>query len=532
MADEKISQLTDAGAPQDTDQLVIARSGSSLSILFSAIKAAIPGGVTSVFTRTGAVTAQTGDYTAAQVGALPSTETLDQIAAANVTAADWSNNSHKITSLANGSGAQDAAAFGQIPTALPPNGSAGGDLSGTYPNPAIGAAKVTVAKLAAAVTLDAIATANATGADVSVNSHKITNLANGSGAQDAASFGQIPTALPPNGTAGGDLSGTYPNPAVKAITETSGPTDLTIGTVTDGQFLKRVGSTLVSATPSGGAADQYPNTYLTVADETIPTETQVIYEDYLELAASFEYELAVDALLIIGDFATPLPAPDQNPNIFITANDETTPRNSQVIYEDYLELGAPFAYEVGLGGDVVLATWAAVGGLVKLFDSTLAVAATGIDTGAGGIPAGHGDLIVVSIARTTAATIADFMNWTVNGDVSAIYDTQNVTGTASVAGAGTANTQAGWEPFTHGANGGAGYPGTNVLFLPGYDQTAFWKAGTIFGSVPDTGTGGFSLLWAVGYRSTAPISRLLVAGGSTGATNLVAGSRLVIYGTQ
>jgi hypothetical protein len=53
------------------------------------------------------------------------------------------------------------------------------------------------------------------------------------------------------------LSGTYPNPAVAKITETSGPTSLTIGTVADGQFLKRSGSTLVS---SLGFTKIYDNT--------------------------------------------------------------------------------------------------------------------------------------------------------------------------------------------------------------------------------------------------------------------------------
>lgn len=127
----------------------------------------------------------------------------------------------------------------------PPSGAAGGDLASTYPNPTVvkvngtslaglatgllrnttatgvptiaTAAQVPTAAIgatgamAATTTLDAI---TAPAANVALNAHKITGLANGTAGSDAAAFGQIPTSFPPSGSAGGALAGTYPNPVL------------------------------------------------------------------------------------------------------------------------------------------------------------------------------------------------------------------------------------------------------------------------------------------------------------------------------
>lgn len=111
------------------------------------------------------------------------------------------------------------------PSSLPPDGPASGDLTGTYPAPT----------LAAAGTAGTYAYPTSIVTDAK---GRVTSVVAGSAP---------PSSLPPSGAASGDLGGTYPGPTVAKVTTTTGPTSLTIGAVADGEYLRRVGTTLVGA---------------------------------------------------------------------------------------------------------------------------------------------------------------------------------------------------------------------------------------------------------------------------------------------
>ena len=194
---------------------------------------------------------------------------------------------------------------------------------------------------------------------------------------------------------------------------------------------------------------------------------------------------------------------------------------------------------IGADGRVTGATSVAIsgssgaGGLIVLYDSGyLAGDAASIDTGAGGVAAGHFCLHVVVYARSAGAVTSDNIGLTINNDNTALYSANRLQNSnTTVSGASVVAQTTALIGAVPGANATGSYFGTIVGDMPAYDATANNKSGLFVASaVDDTAAHCAIATIGVAYKATAAISRLKIA--SQAGSNLKAGSRMVVYGTQ
>jgi hypothetical protein len=175
-------------------------------------------------------------------GDLSGTYPNPSVAANSITTSKLANNSVTVPKI-GATGTPSALSFlrGDGSWSVPsdvPGGAAGGDLAGTYPNPALAASGVTAGTYGSATEVP-VYTVDAKGRVTAAGNTTITGVT-------------------PGGTAGGDLDGTYPNPALAASGVTAGTygsaTQVPVYTVDAKGRVTAAGNTTIIGTTPGGAA--------------------------------------------------------------------------------------------------------------------------------------------------------------------------------------------------------------------------------------------------------------------------------------
>jgi hypothetical protein len=440
------------------------------------------------------------------------TGTLDEIATLHPPAGNWSNNSKKITALANGSGAQDAAAFGQIGTAV-----------------AVETARAEAAE-ALLVPLSDLPLSVANGGTGQVTAVAGFNALNPNAApaafRPANPTGTASTTLVMAGV-GATCAYTPASSGVVSVNVTgqyqsnTGTAIVTIGG-RYGTGTAPANGAAVTGTRWGGAADAplrgpgvgLLNTFAMTDVLALTPGTAYWFDLAFDTATAADLALLTNISMTI----TELPAGSTGGTAVAT----------------------PVPISVGgTGQATAAAALAALGGTPGLVSvQTLAAPAASITFSA--IPGTYSQIRLIVVGASSTAAEATRWKVLVNGDSGSDYDIQGVVGAGNNVNAGADNAAATQQWIAASGGSGLDLPGANAtagvagileVVIPAYaattlQKTGLWRSGYIDGATGVTSADAGVWGQVVAWRSTAAITSLVI---EAAAGNLITGTTALLY---